>query len=88
MFQANGTAKRDAALVTREELPGRQPVTVGEETRDSNTQGFVAECLNMRAIYEWRAFWRIFGDLMTKQTPRRRLPNPRGSDRYWLGALA
>ena len=29
VFQANGTAERDAALVMLEKLPGRQPVTVG-----------------------------------------------------------
>ena len=29
VFQANGTAERDAALVMLEKLPGTQPVTVG-----------------------------------------------------------
>jgi len=29
VFQANGTAERDAALVILEKLPGAQPVTVG-----------------------------------------------------------
>jgi hypothetical protein len=29
VFQANGTAERDAALVMLEKLPGIQPVTVG-----------------------------------------------------------
>src|SRR5438046_10652479 len=29
VFQANGTAERDAALIMLEKLPGRQPVTVG-----------------------------------------------------------
>src|SRR6201993_4416477 len=29
LFQANGTAERDAALVMLEQLPGMQPVTVG-----------------------------------------------------------
>lgn len=29
VFQANGTAERDAALIMMERLPGTQPLTVG-----------------------------------------------------------
>ena len=47
VFQANGTAERDAALVMLEKLPGTQPVTVGGD-KGFDTQGFVAECRNMR----------------------------------------
>jgi transposase len=43
VFQANGTAERDAALVMMEKLPGTKAVTVGGDTR-----GFVAECRNLR----------------------------------------
>jgi transposase len=46
VFQANGTAERDAALVMLERLPGRQPVTVGGD-KGFDTRGFVAECRNM-----------------------------------------
>jgi transposase len=46
VFQANGTAERDAALVMLEKLPGTQPVTVGGD-KGFDTQGFVAECRNM-----------------------------------------
>ena len=47
VFQANGTAERDAALVMLEKLPGTQPVTVGAD-KGYDTQGFVAECRNIR----------------------------------------
>src|SRR5689334_4139207 len=46
VFQANGTAERDAALVMLEKLPGMQPVTVGGD-KGFDTQGFVAECRNL-----------------------------------------
>jgi len=46
VFQANGTAERDAALVMLENLPGTQPVTVGGD-KGFDTQGFVAECRNI-----------------------------------------
>jgi transposase len=47
VFQANGTAERDAALVMLEKLPGTQPVTVGGD-KGFDTRGFVAECRNMQ----------------------------------------
>jgi IS5 family transposase len=46
VFQANGTAERDAALVMLEKLGGTQPVTVGGD-KGFDTQGFVAECRHM-----------------------------------------
>ena len=46
VFQANGTAERDAALVMLEQLAGTRPVTVGGD-KGFDTQGFVAECRNM-----------------------------------------
>ncbi len=47
VFQANGTAERDAALVMLEKLPGTQPVTVGGD-KGFDTRDFVAECRHMR----------------------------------------
>jgi hypothetical protein len=47
VFQANGTAERDAALVMLEKLSGTQPVTVGGD-KGFDTHGFVAECRNLR----------------------------------------
>ena len=47
VFQANGTAERDAALVLLEKLPGMQPVTVAGD-KGFDTLGFVAECRKMR----------------------------------------
>jgi transposase len=47
VFQANGTAERDAALVMLEKIPGEQRVTVGAD-KAYDTNGFVAECRSMR----------------------------------------
>jgi len=47
VFQANGTAERDAALVMMEQIPGTKPVTVGGD-KGFDTFGFVAECRNLR----------------------------------------
>jgi transposase len=46
LFQANGTAERDAALVMLEQIPGEQRVTVGAD-KAYDTKDFVAECRNM-----------------------------------------
>jgi transposase len=46
VFQANGTAERDAALVMLEQIPGKDRVTVGAD-KGYDTNGFVAECRNM-----------------------------------------
>jgi transposase len=46
VFQANGTAERDAALIMLEQIPGGQRVTVaGDKGYDS--RDFVAECRNL-----------------------------------------
>jgi transposase len=47
VFQANGTAERDAALVMLEKLPGIQPVTGGGD-KGFDTRDFVKECRNLR----------------------------------------
>jgi transposase len=47
LFQANGTAERDAALVMLERLPGDQRVTVGAD-KAYDTKDFVWECRNMK----------------------------------------
>jgi len=47
VFQANGTAERDAALIMLEQIPGSQPVTVGGD-KGFDTQEFVKECRHMR----------------------------------------
>ena len=49
VFQANGTAERDAALIMLEKLPCRQAVTVGGD-KGFDTFGFVAECRNLRVV--------------------------------------
>jgi transposase len=46
VFQANGTAERDAALVMLEKLPGIEPVTVGGD-KGFDTRDFVKECRNL-----------------------------------------
>jgi transposase len=47
VFQANGTAERDAALVMLEQIPGGHRVTVGAD-KAYDTKDFVAECRNLR----------------------------------------
>jgi len=47
LFQANGTAERDAALVMLKRLPGDQRVTVGAD-KAYDTKDFVAECRNIK----------------------------------------
>jgi transposase len=46
VFQANGTAERDAALVMVEQIPGVARVTVGGD-KGYDTKDFVAECRHM-----------------------------------------
>lgn len=46
VFQANGTAERDAALVMLEQIPGEGRVTVGAD-KGYDTKDFVAECRNL-----------------------------------------
>jgi transposase len=46
VWQANGTAERDAALVMIEKIPGDQPVTVGAD-KAYDTKDFVKETRNM-----------------------------------------
>jgi transposase len=47
VFQANGTAERDAAMVMLEQLPGGHRVTVGAD-KAYDTREFVSECRNMK----------------------------------------
>jgi transposase len=46
VFEANGTAERDATLVMLEQVPGGQRVTVGAD-KGYDTRDFVAECRNL-----------------------------------------
>jgi transposase len=46
VFQSNGTAERDAALVMLEQIPGDSRVTVGAD-KGYDTRDFVAECRNL-----------------------------------------
>ena len=47
VFEANGTAERDAALVMLEQIPGTKQVTVGGD-KAYDTAEFVAECRNFK----------------------------------------
>ena len=47
LFQANGTAERDAGLVMLEQIPGEHRVTVGGD-KGYDTRDFVAECRNLK----------------------------------------
>jgi len=46
VFQSNGTAERDAALMMLEQIPGDCRVTVGAD-KGYDTKDFVAECRNL-----------------------------------------
>ncbi len=46
VFEANGTAERDAALIMLEQVPGTGRVTVAAD-KGYDTKDFVAECRNM-----------------------------------------
>lgn len=46
VFQPNGTAERDAALVMLERIPGGRSVTVGAD-KGYDTKDFVAECRHL-----------------------------------------
>ena len=47
VFEANGTAERDAALMMLEQIPGTKQVTVGGD-KAYDTADFVAECRNLQ----------------------------------------
>ena len=47
VFEANGTAERDAAVVMLEQIPGTKQVTVGGD-KAYDTADFVAECRNLK----------------------------------------
>jgi IS5 family transposase len=47
VFEANGTAEPDAALVMLEQIPGTRQVTVGGD-KAYDTADFVAECRNLK----------------------------------------
>ena len=46
LFQANGTAERDAALIMLEQIPSTRRVTVGAD-KGYDTRDFVAECRHL-----------------------------------------
>jgi hypothetical protein len=48
VFQANGTAERDAALVMIEAIPGDHDISVGAD-KNCDTKDFVAESRNLNA---------------------------------------
>jgi hypothetical protein len=49
VFQANGTAERDAALVMLEQVPGTKLVTVGGD-KGFDTLDFVKQCRHMGIV--------------------------------------
>jgi DDE family transposase len=54
VFQANGTAERDAALAMLEQIPGTKPVTLGGD-KGFDTRDFVKECRNLAGNAACRA---------------------------------
>src|SRR4030088_2832452 len=56
VFEANGTAERDAALVMLEQIPGTKQVTVGGD-KAYDTADFVAECRNLNVTPHVAQTW-------------------------------
>ena len=50
VFEANGTAERDAARVMLEQIRGTKQVTVGGD-KAYDTADFVAECRNLKRVF-------------------------------------
>jgi len=46
LFQANGTAERDAALIMLEQIPGSRRITMGAD-KGYDTKDFIAECRHL-----------------------------------------
>jgi hypothetical protein len=57
VFEANGTAERDAALVMLEQIPGTKQVTVGGGDKGYDTADFVAECRNLKVTAHVAQTW-------------------------------
>ena len=51
VFEADGTAERDAALVMREQIPGTKQV-IGGGGKAYDAADFVAECRNTKALQD------------------------------------
>src|SRR5712691_846903 len=70
LFQANGTAERDAGLVMLEQLRGEHRVTVGAD-KGYDTRDFVAECRNLEVTpHEAQNTKRSGGSAIDERTTR------------------
>ena len=85
VFQANGTAERDAALVMLEKIPGTKSVTVAGD-KGFDTRGFVAECRNLGVVpHVAQNLGRNGGSAIDGRTPGiRHQPKEEEADRRML----
>jgi len=79
VFEANGTAERDAALVMLEQIPGTKQVTVGGD-KGYDTADFVAECRNLKVTRTWPKTWSgpVGAPLMLVRRSTPDMPSVRG----------
>jgi len=75
VFQANGTAERDAALVMLEQLVGSQRVTVGGD-KGYDTRDFVGECRNLNVTPHVAQNVKRSGGSCSKELPDQCRPCP------------
>ncbi|MGC1647735.1 MAG: hypothetical protein WA741_18085 [Candidatus Sulfotelmatobacter sp.] len=54
VFEANGTAERDAALLMLEQIPGTRQVTVGEDASPQSTKQLLIRC-SKTAVPAWES---------------------------------
>jgi len=85
VFEANGTAERDAALVMLEQIPGNETSTVGGD-KAYDTADFVAECRNLK-VYAgtWPKIWsdRVGARLMRARHSMQGTPSVRERGSAW-----
>jgi hypothetical protein len=79
VFEANGTAERDAALVMLEQIPGTKQVTVGGD-KAYDTADFVAECRNLKVTPHVAQTWSdpVGARLMPARPSTPDMPSVRG----------
>jgi hypothetical protein len=79
VFEANGTAERDAALVMLEQITGTKRVTVGGD-KGYDTGDFVAECRNLKVTPHVTRTWNglVGVRLMLARRSTRDMPSARG----------
>jgi len=80
VFEANGTAERDAALIMLERIPGTKPVTAGGD-KGYDPADFVAECRHLGVTPMWRKTISAEAGAPSMRGPRDTLVTPSANER-------